>query len=340
MKGLSPGEPWQSWHQRVRQAEELRFQDPGRSLEASLAVRDQVASLGGEGKNWVFLQADAWSALGSVYRSVGELSRAEGCLQVALAFLDDLGPSVTPGIWARFAQRASYLRCSQRRFDEALDLNIDVVQLYMRDGMEADARAAGVDKALFLARSGRPREAISVLDLCLDEIDRKQNPMAFLAAVHNMTYYRLLVAENIREEEEALVWLDQARDLHREHPELLEPLGVLQLQAIAGATAIRMGRNSAGEEALRNAYEGFLECRALPEQMLTLLYLSHAALHRDDEAEILRLAGLIFPLLKTVSLPSVARNAVLRFLGAARSGKVTVDLIHRVADELHQAMVV
>ena len=337
---MSPAE-LARWQRKIDDADALRFRDPGRSLHMSRQVLEDVAAADGAGHGpWGRLQADAWGTLGSAYRAVGDLRRAEHCLQVALAFLDEQSPS--PECWARFAQRASYLRCSQRRFAEALDLNDDVLRLYREQGLEQDAVAALVDRALFFGRAGRTAVAVELLERCLAELDAEARPRAHLAAVHNMAYYRLRAA-GPNQEADALAWLERAEALHRQCP---ASLAQLQLQAMSGVTAIRFGRLEEGRVLLQGAHDGFCELQARPEQMLSLFHLSELYViegdptqddlaQRNDE-ELLRLAGLIFPLLKEVELPRVARRAVLRFLSAARARRVTLDLIHQATEELQQ----
>ena len=320
----------EAWRGRIEAADALRFQDPGRSLSLSLQVCEAVAALDGpSGGPWGRLQAEAWGTLGSAYRAVGDLRRAESCLQIALAFLD--GTSVEPQVWARYAQRASYLRCSQRRFDEALALCDDVVRIYDDQGMDQDAASALVDRALIFARGGRPEVAVGILETCLERLDAAQRPRAYLAAVHNMAYYRLQAASSPEQEREAAAWLDRADALYEESS---APLARWQLEAMRGVTAIRFGRRAEGERILWHAYHGLGELHARSEQMLALFHLADSAAARRDDDELLRLAGLIFPLLRELRLPQVARRAVLRFLSAARARRVTSEVIHQATDEL------
>ena len=320
--------------QRVDAADQLRSQDPGRALDEARTACEVAAACESESLDWQLLQAEAWAVLASAYRSVGDLRRSEGALNVALELVDDL-PEVHPTTWARLAQRACYLRCSQKRFAEALSLSNDVLGIYQQQGDEPAAAAALVDRALILARAGDPRKAITVLSRCLEALDPQHDAKNHLAAVHNMAYYRLQVAETEAQEQEALQWLEKAKQCHRRRP---EPLGLLQLQAMAAVTAIRFGRRRQGTESLWQVYHGFGELRALPEQILTLLHLAECAVGACDDDEVTRIAGLIFPLLGKTPLPETARSALLRFLNAARSRSVTRELVTHVTDELQQAV--
>ncbi len=335
-------------------ADELRFRDPGRALvrareacEAAAGCEPQAA----KSADWLKLQAEAWAVLASAYRAVGDFQHAENAINLAISFLQAVPPNavlkdaapkdaasretVGPTVWARLAQRASYLRCSQKRFSEALALSQDALLIYEQAEDSLAAGSAWVDRALIFARSGDPETAIDLLERCLPQLDERQDPRSYLAAVHNMAYYRLRVATTPSEEQEGLRWLEQARRLHQERP---EPHGLLQLQAVAAVAAIRFGRRDQGVQELWRIYRGFEELQALPEQMLALLHLADCAVAENDDDEVMRIAGLLFPLLSKTRLPEVARAALLRFLGAARSRSVTQDLVTRVTDELQQAV--
>ncbi len=325
--------------QLVEAADELRFRDPGQALARAREACEAAAGMesGPPGSfRWLQLQADAWSVMASAYRAVGDLQRSENAVNLAISFLQAAPKkAIEPKTWARLAQRASYVRCSQKRFAEALALSRDALRIYEGENDEQSVGSAWVDRALIFARSGDFEGAIAILERCLAQIDERQDPRSYLAAVHNMAYYRLRVATTPDEEQAGLRWLERARRLHRQRP---ERHGLLQLEAVAAVAAIRFGRRHLGIEDLWRAYRGFGELQALPEQMLCLLHLAECAVADHDDDEVMRIAGLLFPLLSKTRLPEVARAALLRFLGAARSRSVTQDLLSEVTDELHQAV--
>lgn len=324
----------------IHAADELKLSNPGKAVDQARLACEAAGAVepAPSRDDWYQLQSEAWAVLGSAFRTVGDLPRSENALGIAIAFLDQLpNDAVLPEHWARLTQRACYLRLSQRRFDEALELNRDVVRIYDEQGDEGSVQSAFVDRALILARSGSPETAIPVLERCLEKMDLERDPRGYLAAVHNMAYYRLQVAVTADEEQNALLWLERARRCHHRSP---EPLGLLQLQAMAALTAYRMGRREQAIESLWQVYRGFGEIQALSEQILTLLHLAACAADRGRRSEVTRIAGLLFPLLNKAGLSESARAALLRFMNAARSRSVTPELVTRVTHELQQAMAV
>ena len=130
----------------IREAENLRFADPREAVRVAKLARDRAAAIDREAigaPEWLRLQADVWAVLGSALRSVSDLWEAEGALNVALSFLNapELRAHLDPLTHARLAQRAAYLRCDQRRFDESLELINEALAIYEEQG--ASQAAAG-----------------------------------------------------------------------------------------------------------------------------------------------------------------------------------------------------
>lgn len=332
-------------------ADDLRHRHPRRALLRARALRDLAASIepppasapvataaeGGDAgesrRQWNRLQASAWGVLGSAHRSVGDRARAESALAVALAFLetptdtrpDGADPETDLGL-ARLAQRLSYVRCDQQRFDEALALNDDALRLFDRAGDARLAASVRVDRALFFHRSGQTRRAIPLLIHALGRLDEESQPRVFLAAVHNLGFYLSLEARDADQEREALAWLELGWQLHLEHPE--EP-GLLRLRAVAALMALRRGHVEEATEALASCRAGFAELGAMAEQAAVLLHLVALAFEEGRNEDVRAFAAQLAPILHHLGLPEPARAMLRRFLGA----DAWVEIVEEIGEE-------
>lgn len=316
----------------IARADDLRYEDPTAAVDAALAARDAAAAVDSATRGWSRLQAYAWGVLASSYRYAGDLRRAESCLSVALAFLSDAADLYRePDLAPRLAQRASYLRCDQGRFEEALDLNRDAVAGFRGLDDEHLTGCALLDRALIHHRSGRTPRAIQILSQAVEKIDRERSPRHHLAAVHNMAVYLERVAETRAELEEALHWLRLAT---AEHENMPERMSLLKLRSLAASCTARLGGPNALPRAraeLRAVREEFREQGAAAEEAVVLL--REAALLVDTDAPGLpALAGEVFPLLGRLPKEDVAREALLRFHAACLGRTLT----RAVLDELRR----
>ncbi len=308
--------------QMISRAESLRQRHPRRALELARAGRTLAASVKrarvGAGA-WLLLQADAWSAVGSAARAGGELREAEAALNVAIGFInDDAYPdSERLTKQCRLAQRAAYLRSSQQRHAEALELVDDAIRVYESLAATSELARCHVDRAAILAAGGRYREALSLLIQTLETASHRLTPQARLAAVHNTALYLYHLAEGPTSTAEALHWLRLAIRYHQQHRESLDSL---KLQALLGLTAARLGEVDRGMAALRIACIGFARHGAVTEHTMALLDLARLALAHGRPEALISIAGQLFPLLQQLRRVPEIHQAVLTVVRAIHQG--------------------
>ena len=316
----------------LRQADELRHRNPKQAVKVAEGARDLAARIDDETvgrREWLALQVEAWSTLGSAYRAVVDLRRAESAFNVALAFLDasESHDGADPLVRPRLAQRASYLRCDQGRFDEALELNEDAMKTY-RDlkAIQPLARAL-VDRALILGRSARITKAVAHLIRAFYLLDPHESPRSFLAAVHNMTIYLCDVAETDEEHREAYRWLTLAACQHARMP---EDVNLLKLLMLEGSMAIRRGAEKEGLGKLWAAHNGFERLGSVHNQVVVLLHLAGVFLARGEMRDVKRITGRLFPIFRKLEVDRETSTALMLFYKAAQTEGATLELLDRV----------
>ncbi|MEM7349579.1 MAG: hypothetical protein AAF657_02160 [Acidobacteriota bacterium] len=322
----------------LRQANKLRHNDPKGAVRVAEGARDLAARIDAESleyPEWLLLQSEAWATLGSAYRATADLRKAESAIAIAWAFLDvgDQGRGLDPLFHPRLAQRASYLRCDQGRFEEALDLNREALSIYS-DLMELQHLArAWVDRALILGRFGKPRHAIDCLIRAFFLLDPVDSARSFLAATHNMTLYLCESAQTEEENREARRWLALAS---RQHTRLPETVNLLKLCMLEGMMAVRHGSEAEGIRKLWQAHDGFERLESPQNQAVVLLQLASVYLARGATEEVKRLAGRLFPIFRKLEVDHEVGAALMLFYKAAQTQKATQELLehamHRVGE--------
>ena len=294
----------------LSQADEIRHSHPRRSLELALDARDVAAVLDRKAVGvirWRSLQADAWAILGSSYRAVGDLRRAENAFNVAFSFLAER-PLYDPLALSRLCQRAAYLRSDQGRFPEALDLIDSAIADFRQLGENGRLACALVDRGVILRGAGLVREALSYVRQALEILDTAAEPRIFLAASHNMALYLQELAETPAELQEAIAWLEVAI---AQHGRAAESVDFFKTRAVVALTSIRLGRREEGRAELQRCFEGFGRLDSIPNQAVMLLHLLALAAMAGQQDEIQRLTGLFFPLLHRLDPQEAIGNALL-----------------------------
>lgn len=305
--------PLESCLRFLAQADELRRTHPKRALDLALDARDVAAVIDRKAVGpirWRCLQADAWAILGSAYRAVGDLRRAENAFNVAFSFLAEK-PLFDPLALSRLSQRAAYLRSDQGRFPEALELVESAIADYRRMDERGRLACALVDKGVILRASGEVRQALDWVRQGLEILDPEAEPRIFLAASHNMALYLQELAETPHELQEAIAWLEVAIAQHGQGEESVD---FFKTRAVVALTSLRLGRAEEGRKELLRCFEGFGRLDSPPNQAMMLLHLLAFAALGNDQAEIQRLTGLFFPLMHKLDPDDAVGRALLALI--------------------------
>ena len=315
----------------LRRADELRHLDPKAAVRVAEGARDLAARSDRDGmeyREWLALQAEAWSVLGSAWRAVAGLRRAENALNVAHAFLDaaEKHHGLEPVARPRLAQRASYLRCDQGRFDEALELNREAMAAYREQGATQAFAGALVDRALILGQQQQTKTAMACLVPALFLLDPVASSRSYRAAVHNMTIYLHETAESEATGREAGRWLALAERQHARFPEDIDQLKFWMLE---GSVALRQGAVEQGIRKLWLAHDGFERLGSVHNQAVVLLQLAGISLARGETTNVRRIAGRLFPVFHRLKVDRETNAALMLFYKAAQADAVTGDLLER-----------
>lgn len=317
----------------LSQADELRRIFPERSLALAKDARDVAAVLDRQAVGpirWRCLQGEAWAILGSSYRAVGDLRRAENAFNVAFSFLAEK-PLFDPLALSRLSQRAAYLRCDQGRFPEALELVDSAIADYRQMEERGRLACALVDKGVVLRGAGRVREALHLVRQALEILDPAAEPRIFLAASHNMALYLEELAETPHELQEAIAWLEVAL---AQHGEAGESVDFWKTRAVVALTSIRLGRRAEGRDELLRCFEGFGRLRSVPNQAVVLLHLLAVALAAGDQPEVQRLTGLFFPLLHRLDPEDMVGRTLLDLIKLVQRGAASAEGVAALARQL------
>lgn len=322
----------------LQDADDLRGRDPRRAVGVAEAARDLAARTECDARSrqeWSVLQAEAWAVLGSAYRGIADLGRAESAFNIAAGFLRNAGPAGSRDrlVWSRLAQRASYLRCDQRRFEEALSLNEEAMICYREMAELQQFAGSLVDRSLILGRQGETERAVGCLGRALHLLDPASSPRSYLAALHNMTLYLCERAKSSEELQEACRWASMAARQHARYP---EGINLLKLHLLEGSIAIRLGATDEGLSKLWTAYDGFESLGSVHNQTVVLLQLAQVAMTRGETRSVKRIAGRLLPIVRKLKVDRETSAALMLFYKAAQAEAVTQDLLqqalHRVGE--------
>ncbi len=315
----------------LRKADELRNRDPQRAVSVAETARDLAARIDGDccsHLEWTALQAESWAVLGSAYRGIADLRRAEGALNVAVRFLQtgESAPGIDPLAQPRLAQRASYLRCDQGRFEEALELNEEAMLSYREVAAFQELAGSLVDRSLILGRHGRAEQAVECLIRALYLLDPSVNPRSYLAAIHNMTLYLCERAQTREDLQEACRWAGLTA---RQHARFPEDVHQLKLRLLEGTIAIRLGLIDEGLCKLWQAYDGFERLGSAHNQTVVLLQLAQVAMAQGETRDVKRIAGRMLPIFRKLNVDRETSATLMLFYKAAQAEAATQELLQQ-----------
>lgn len=267
------------------------------------------------------LQARSWATLGNARRLAGDVQGAERAFGTSEGHLGR--GSGDPSEEARLLEYKSSLRRSERRFQSALTLIDEAIELYRLLTERHLTGRALVRRGVILGFLDRLEESIEALQEGLSLLDAAAEPRIDLYGRHNLFCF-LLEAGRFLEAQSMLA------ETHRLHREVGEPLSLLRMHWLEGRLAAALRQNEQAEEMLTDTRDGFLEAGLGLSAALVSLELATLYVQRDDAEGLQKLGDSMFPIFRERDVPREAIAELILFQEAARRGEVTQELIDQV----------
>lgn len=309
---------------------EARFDDPAESealAELAVEIADRLSPEVYGRLSVADLRAWSWSYLGNARRIRSDLRGADEAFVQAQDFLEE--GSADPHLRGDILYLMASLRCDQRRFAEALKLLDRALRLYRRAEEFHLVGLALAQKGAVLGDSGRPEEAVPVLEQALPLIDASDT-QARLNTQHNLVLF-LAEAGRYEEAEKAL---HQVRPLLAQRKERTH---LLRLRWVEGKIAQGLGRLEAAQAAFLEVRDGFIDHGIAYDAALVSLDLAEAYARLGKRAEMRLLAEEMVPIFQSRDIGREALAALAVFQQAARTEEASLDLIESVATYLKRS---
>ena len=314
----------------LERSEEIRFENPDAGLRTAevapgLAYRVPKHQCGGA-TAWSSLQLDALGLTGSAYRTVTALEVAEQVFLIAALLFADSADEVAV---ARFIRRTAYLRAAQGRFSEAEELVEEAIEAYCSLGLRHSLGCALVDRGVLYGRDRQFNLAARDLYEALDHLEDGRDPRYQYSAVHNLAY-ALLKRDNA-DPHEAMKWIARARELNHEPPTSLSQTKLLWMEGEASAMT---GDAAEAKATLGRVHRQLLKLGAVLDAALAGIELAEVCFRTGDATEVLRLAGRLFPLFRSLRNDQDAFDALKLFHRAALAGTLSTKVFESVKTAL------
>jgi len=315
---------WALCEQLIAASFERRFDDPHQGVglaEVALAVARRVPdeSYGVELRR--DLEARAWAYLGNARRVASDLAGAGEAFGEAQSRLrEGTGDPLEKALLLRFK---AHLFVARRRFDVALGLYDQALQMYRRFGEKHRAAMVTLDKGFAFVIAEEPARAIPLLRAGLEVIDHGSEPQRVLAARHNL----IDCLNETGRPGEALRRLGELRPFYRK---LGDRMNLVRLRWLEGKILVRLERAGEAEEALLEARDSFIELGVGYETALVSLDLAALYAESGRTTEVLPLCEEMIPIFESRGVAREALAALITLQTAARREHVTVSLIREI----------
>lgn len=276
------------------------------------------------------LQARAWATLGNARRLAGDVQGADRAFGTAEGHL--ARGSGDPSEEARLLEYKSSLRRSERRFEEALELIEEAIELYRLLTERHLTGRALVRRGVILGFLDQLPESITSLQEGLALLDAAAEPRIDLYGRHNLFCFLLEAGRLL----EAQAMLAETRRLHRE---VGEPLNLLRLHWLEGRLAAALEQTEDAEEMLTDTRDGFLEAGLGLSAALVSLELAALYVRQDDMDGLRRVGDAMFPIFQERDVPRETIAELILFQQAAQRGEVTLELIDQVTASVRGGLV-
>ncbi len=307
--------------------DELIFDDGHaglRAAEVGPEVVTLVSRFGRDSEPRAPLRLRALGVLGSAYRAVGDLARAEEIYREGLRLLK--AERVPSAEKANFMFRLAFLLSVQNRLDEALNLANGSVRVYRRSGEALRRRHLGealVIRGCVHDQIGNTAAAMKDWSEALSCTDPKARPRVHHCASYNLAYG--LVAKGAVDSRSLSTvegHLSKARKFLSKRPRSRQKLLLVWLQ---GIVMVRFGSTRRGEAAFKTARRGFLEMEAALEFALVSLDLGRHFFRSLELDQLKRLAVETQQLFSTLCTDQQANRALLIWKDAVLATTVSTQ---------------
>jgi tetratricopeptide (TPR) repeat protein len=258
----------------------VRFDDPQemcRLADAAVEVAARFSPKTHGVRRVADLRARAWGELANACRVADRLREAKKAFGQAFAFLQR--GTGDPLLKARLLDLEASFFGALREFASAHDRLDLVPELYRKAGEPHMAGRTFIKKAVYLAYSGNPEEALRLLREGLGLIDQEREPDLVVTALHN----QLSLLIDLGRFQKAQRLLFENRERFRS----CGRISGLKLRGLEGQISYGLERWTGAEIAFREVKEGFRQAGLGFAHALESLYLAMTLLRqgRVDEAE-------------------------------------------------------
>lgn len=269
-----------------------------------------------------------WAHVANARRVANDLAGANAAFAKSWD-LWQTGAAADPGIlpeW-RLLEREAFLRQTQRRFPEALDL-LERAKAASQGESLATARILLIKENIY-EQMGEIQEALAALREAAPIIEKRGDVRLRLAYLFRLVNN----LHHLGSYEEAEVYLRQVRDLAVQLGNELDLIRVVWLSARVSAGQGRRGEAIAALEQVRQDFTA----RGLAyEVALTSLDLAVLYLQEERTVEVRNLACSMRWIFQAQGVAREALAALSLFLDAAQRETATVDLTRHIAAELER----
>ncbi|HEY8021215.1 MAG TPA: hypothetical protein VIH93_08945, partial [Thermoanaerobaculia bacterium] len=273
----------------LKQSSLAVFESPERAIDlGELAVR--ITNHLGDvyDPNWVLdLRARAYACLGNAQRVLGELRSSETAFRLAERCLAQ-STSGNLLVVAEIRDLKCSLRRAQRRFEEALALANEALDLYLETSTGHGVAKMLLQKSKILRELGDVEAAIDLLERESGAIDPITEPRLYIYARFNLLD-NLTQAERYEDAEKLLP------EVQALFQEAAQPLDLVRLRWAEANIAFGLERVEEAEAAYRDVQREFLDRRMGYDAALVSLDLAILYAERGATRDLKRLASEVMP---------------------------------------------
>jgi tetratricopeptide (TPR) repeat protein len=308
----------------------VRFDDPRemcRLAEAAVEVAARFSPRTYGAQRLADLRARAWGELANACRVADRLREAKRAFGKAFAFVQK--GTGDPLLKACLLDLEASFFGTLREFASAQDRLDLVPELYRQAGEPHLAGRTLITRAVYLAYSGNPEEALRLHQEGLGLIDKEREPDLVVTALHNQL--------------SLLIDLDRFRKAQRllfENRERFQSCGRisgLKLRWLEGEISYGLEKWPSAEIAFREVQEGFRQAGLGFAHALMCLYLAMALLRQgrlgEAEGEVLAASKVFFSL----KIHREILGSVLLLKEAAEMRRLTVAILENEVRHIRRA---